>query len=260
MKIKLFILLVFAFVLNTISQEKAQILVGKVLEFQTPISGAHIYNLNKLNGTSSRDNGIFEIPVTLNDTLIISHVKYKTQRLIVTESYLNYSLPINVYLEEMTNYLDIVNIKNHNLSGTIGADSKYAPKTANKDSITSAYYALAKQPTFTDYERDFEKPPVNNVDPTGNSTVRVGVGIPMKFKDVEERKALKNKRDFPDRIISDLGNTYFTNTLHIPSERIYNFLTYCDYKNIINLYYKNEMMNVLTILQEESVEYVKIKD
>lgn len=259
MKSKLLILLLFAFSLSIFSQKKTQILVGKILEFQTPIVGAHIYNLNKLNGTSSQDTGIFEIPVSINDTLIISHIKYKTQRLIVTENYLNYTLPIKVYLEEMTNYLDVVNIKNHNLSGTIQTDSNYASKNANKDSTNYAFQNLANQTPNTETGNHFKKP-INNADPTGNSTVNVGVGIPMKFKDVEERKELKLMRDFPDRIISDLGNSYFTNTLHIPSEKIHHFLTYCDSKNIIDSYYKNDIIKVLNILKEESIEYVKIEE
>ncbi|MCK5814915.1 MAG: hypothetical protein KAH07_03125 [Flavobacteriaceae bacterium] len=259
MKSKLLILLVFAFSLSVFSQKETQVLVGKILEFQNPISGAHIYNLNRLNGAFSRDNGVFEIQVTLNDTLIISHIKYKTQRLIVTENYLNYELPIKIYLEEMTNYLDVVNIKNHNLSGTIEIDSNNASKNQNKDSINNDSRNLANQTPNIDMGKHFIEP-INNTDPTGNSTVNISTAIPMKFKDIEERKVLKNKRDFPDRIISDLGTSYFTNTLHIPSEKIHHFLTYCDSKNIIDLYYKNDMMHVLAILQEESMEYVKIED
>ena len=232
---------------------------GTVTEYQKPISGVHVYNLNRLNGTSTNENGIFNIPVKLNDTLIISHIKYRTQRLVVSEVYLNTSVPVKIYLEEMTNYLDIVNIKNHQLSGILETDTKSVKNTVSTDSINSEFQNLASQTSYDEIGIEFNKP-INNTDPTGNSTVSVGVGISMKFKDVEERKALKNKRDFPQRIISSLGTSYFTNTLKVPDEKIHHFLTYCDSKNIIDLYYQNEIMAVLTILQEESIEYLKIDD
>lgn len=256
---KLLCTLFFLISLNSVGQEKKHIFVGKTLELQKPISGVHIYNLNRLTATASRDNGIFEITVSQNDTLIISHVKYKTQRIVISKGYLNNAAPVNIHLEIMTNYLDTVSIKNHDLSGILEADSK-TTKLTDTDSINAVWRDLAKQPSFKDYERDLSKPILNNVDATVNSTVKVAAGIPMKFKDVEIRRELKNKRDFPKRIISDFGTGYFTNTLKIPSEKIHHFLTYCDSKNIIDLYYKNEIMAVLTILHDESIEYTKIKD
>lgn len=256
---KIIYLLFIIVSINSFAQDQMQKFIGKVTEFQKPISGVHIYNLNRLNGTSTRENGIFEIPVKLNDTLIISHIKYRTQRIVISEVYLNTTLPVNIYLEEMTNYLDIVNIKNHDLSGILETDTKSVANSASKDSINSEFQYLANQTPNVDMGSNFKKP-INSADPLVNSTVSVGVGIPMKFKDVEERKKLKNKRDFPKRIISDFGTAYFTNTLKVPDEKIHHFLTYCDSKNIIDLYYRNDITAVLTILQEESLEYVKIKD
>lgn len=254
----IYILIIFVSI-NSFGQEQPRNFVGKVTEFQKPISGVHIYNLNRLNGTSTRENGVFEIPVKVNDTLIISHIKYRTQRIVISEVYLNTTIPVNIYLEEMTNYLDIVNIKNHELSGILQSDNKDVSNSMSKDSINSELMNLVNQTPNNEIGNDFKKP-INNTDPTVNSTVSVGVGIPMKFKDVEKRKELKKKRDFPNRIINDFGTSYFTNTLHIPDEKIHHFLTYCDARNIIDLYYKNEIMAVLNILQEESIEYGKIKD
>jgi hypothetical protein len=252
-------LLLFFISLNLFCQEQTQNFVGEVTEFQKPISGVHVYNLNRLNGTSTNENGIFNIPVKPNDTLIISHIKYRTQRLVVSEVYLNSSVPVNIYLEEMTNYLDIINIKNHELTGILASDSQSVAHSQSKDSINSEFQNLVNQTSFDEIGNAFKKS-IISVDPLINSTVRVRVGIPMKFKDVDERNTLKNKRNFPERIISSLGTGYFTNTLKVPDEKIHHFLTYCDSKNIIDLYYQNEIMAVLTILQEESIEYVKIKN
>lgn len=256
---KLIYLLLIITSTNSFGQDQMEKFIGKVTEFQKPISGVHVYNLNRLNGTSTRENGVFEIPVKLNDTLIISHIKYRTQRIVISEVYLNTSLPVNIYLEEMTNYLDIVNIKNHDLTGLLESDTKGVSLSMSNDSIVSEFQLLSKQTPYIDLGKDMVAP-INEPNPAiVNSTISVSAGIPMKFKDLEERKELKNKRDFPKRIISDLGTSYFTKTLHIPDEQINHFLTYCDAKNIIDLYYKNEMNSVLTILKDESIEYVKIK-
>lgn len=260
MKKKLTIAFLFCFTLISYSQKEVYEFFGKILEFQKPIEGVHIYNLNKLTGTTTNKNGDFNIIVSINDTLLVSHVKYKNKRITISKEDLEKGPPYIIFIEEMTNYLETVTVKNHSLTGNLTLDSKNSPRGRNLDSISFVYNKLAKMRSTKNYGIDFEKPPINNVDPTAMGGVGGGAGIGFRFKDLEERKALKNKRDFPKKIISDFGVDYFTNTLKIPKEKINNFLTYCDSKNIMSLYNQNEIMAVITILHTESIEYLKIDD
>lgn len=122
------------------------------------------------------------------------------------------------------------------------------------------YKKLAKIPTYKDYKRNMEKPPSNNVDPNGGPGVGTSAGIPFNFKDIKLRRKLRSKRNTPKRIITDFGVTYFSENLKIPYDKIYHFITYCEYRDIMQLYKNNEIIKVLTILQEESIEYLKIKN
>lgn len=260
MRTKLFHIIFMLSLVSGFSQNDTHSFRGKIMEFEKPISGVHIYNLNSLHGTSSDMNGFFEIKVIENDTLIISHVKYRTLRVVVSKYYLDFKDPVKIFIDEMTNYLDIISIKNHNLSGSLNFDSKEVPQ----DSINESFLDLVSHPSFKDYEIDLSKPPSFTVDPTGGTggsgVTIASINFPEGSKKSELRKKLYLKRSFPERIIADLGVNYFTKTLKIPDEKIHHYLTYCDYKDIINLYYKNEIMAVLNILKGESTAYLKSKD
>ena len=259
MKFKHVFLLLFFCTLCSVGQVERTIKHGQIVDFQKPIVGVHVYNLNTLQGTSTFTDGKFEILVKVNDTLIISHIEYRSLRVVISEEYMKRE-PFIIFMEVMTNYLDTVNIENHNLSGNLTTDTERSTKAKNKDSLYSTIQDQAQISSNRDYERDLARPSKNIVDPTGGPSVGSSVGIPFKFKDLEVRQELKIKRAFPKQIISDMGTPYFTKSLKIPKDKIHHFLTYCDHRDIISLYHKNEIMKVLTILQEESMEYAKIKD
>jgi len=56
------------------------------------------------------------------------------------------------------------------------------------------------------------------------------------------------------------GLAYFTDKLHIPEEKIDHFLAYCEDRNIIAEFYKNNLLEVIQILREESEAYNAIKN
>ena len=259
MNYRLFLIFLLFYSINLLGQSENTSLDGRVLNFKKPITDAHIYNLNTLEGTSTQTDGTFRIGVRLNDTLIVSHIKYRTLQVIITAKSLKEDSLI-IYLDEVTNQLDTVNLKNHSLTGSLNIDSYKAPKIRNMDSMYTNFKKTASMPSFKNYGIDFEKPPMNNVDPTSGAGVTVGMGIGFRFKDLEIRRELKAKTNLPKQIIANFGINYFTQGLKIPEEKIHHFLTYCDYRDIFKLYQKNNIMKVLTILQEESIQYLKIKN
>lgn len=232
---------------------------GKVLHFKIPINGAHILNLNSREGTSTQKDGSFVINVKLNDTIQITHLNFHTKQIVLSER-LIVSENWSIYLEELTNELDTVQIKSHDLTGMISTDSRTAGRVINKDSIAQMYRDLAYQKSNKDFGRDTEKPPINNVDPNGNLSGGASVGIPFRFKDLELRNSLKKKKDFPTKLIADLSLKYFTQNLKIPKDNVHHFITYCSHQNLQQLYERNEVIKVIEILEKESIEYLKLKD
>jgi hypothetical protein len=167
--------------------------------------------------------------------------------------------PLIVYLKEKTNQLDTVNIPNHDLTKKLKIDSESRPRIVNSDSIIADFQRLAKMPSIKT-----KTPLLFNTDPTkgriGSFIITASTAsIGFKFKDVELRNELRTKRNFPKKIIADFGLTYFTETLKIPRNKVYHFITYCEERNIMQLYKKNELIKILTILEEESNVYLKIE-
>ncbi|MDT0552160.1 hypothetical protein [Urechidicola vernalis] len=232
---------------------------GKVLHFKLPINGAHVLNLTTREGTSTLADGSFTISLRLNDTIQVSHLNYHTKRFVFSERHRSMEI-WSVFLDELTNELDTVEIKSHDLTGMISTDSKTVGRVLNKDSIAQMYRDLAYQKSNKSFGRDLEKPPLVIVDPTGGPSVGGAVGVPFRFKDLELRRNLKSKTDFPTKLISELSLVYFTKTLKIPEDKVHHFITYCQFKNIKALYDRNDIIKLIEILEQESTEYLKIKD
>ena len=89
-------------------------IIGKILHFDLPISDAHIFNLNTRKGASSNLEGNFELKIRLNDTIHISHLEYTNKEIVITEDIIN-QRSLLVYLDIMTNYLNLVEISNHSI-------------------------------------------------------------------------------------------------------------------------------------------------
>ena len=261
MKLKLAITFLLLGTLASYSQNFSKEISGKIMHFDNPIPDVHIYNISTRQGTSSDVNGEFKISVRLKDTLSISHIEYTNRKLIVTNQILNRSYSI-FYLEVMTNYLETVVLKNHNLSGLLLTDAK----NISTDSILKASHFIeemmrvAKLPSKNTELFNREASYVNDVDPISMNGAGTSIGIPMRDKANELRRELRRKKNTPERIIADFGKNYFTKKLKIPEDKIFNFLTYCDYRNIFNLYNNNEIIKVLNILTIESASFNKIEE
>lgn len=98
--------LTFAIFAYGISELSAQTLKGKVTdEKQSPITGANVFWLNTTIGTTSDNNGDFEITLTgINDKrLVVSFIGYNSDTVIVAnETFLKISLSGEKSLEEIT--------------------------------------------------------------------------------------------------------------------------------------------------------------
>ncbi|MDP3358507.1 MAG: hypothetical protein Q8S41_04085, partial [Lutibacter sp.] len=100
--------------------------------------------------------------------------------------------------------------------------------------------------------------------PNVNPFAMGGGSIPIPDARYEAEQALKReisrKKQFPSKIIKQFGLAYFTDKLQIPEDKIDHFLAYCEDRNIINEFYKNNLLEVIKILREESKSYHEIKE
>lgn len=241
-------MLVF-YAMNCFSQEKSAFISGKIISFNNSVDNVHIFNLNSKLGTVSNERGEFEISVSLNDTLLFSSIEYERKRIKMTGNFIKYK-KIMVELIPLVNELDEIFVEG--LTGNLSYDLNKVPiDTIRKHSFFLKPGDL-KKALPPDLHGSKNAPYVGFFPPISG-----GVPLPDARYEAEQRlkREISRKKQFPINIRKQLGLDYFTIKLHIPEEKIDNFLAYCEYRNIISEYYKNNLLQVIQILREESVTY-----
>lgn len=251
-------LLIFFFRFGFSQNERTHI-NGKITFIETPVPNVHIHNLTTNYGATTNEFGEFEILIKANDTLKISHLEYQTKKIIINDMHIE-QRGLDIGLKIKTNYLNTVEIKNHNLSGDLVKDvqNNTNDTISRKHDLIEEMMRLAKMPSSINTQ-NIEKPPMSDVNPIQMNGAGTSVGIPIKDKENILRRELRTKKSIPNKIIMNLGKDFFINKLKIPEEKFYHFITYCQSRNIIDLYKHNKIMKLIDVLTEESIEYNKIK-
>ncbi|MFK8058993.1 MAG: hypothetical protein AB8B78_02780, partial [Polaribacter sp.] len=102
---KTLLLIIILISTSLISQEKRKLIYGFVTIDSIAINDVHIINKNTQKGTISNDNGSFELPVKLGDTLFFSHLNLKSKTIVVAEKNIK-SSKIIIKLNENIAVLD----------------------------------------------------------------------------------------------------------------------------------------------------------
>lgn len=260
MKILLTTIFLFTSILTTFSQSGRNLVAGKVMNFDKSVADAHIYNLTDNQGTITNANGYFEIYAKENDTLLISHIEYVVRKIKVTKQMEN-NMSLLFYMETKTNYLSTVELKNHDLSGILMNDSQNAK---GRDSLFKSQNYIRELMEIGQMKSDntelFGRSAgyVNDVDPVVMNGAGGSANINFKDKDGKLRRELRSSKTATDEIISLYGKSYFVKTLKIPEDKIYHFLTYCEYRGTLTLYRENKMIELLNVIAEESKSYLKL--
>ena len=259
MKLKLTNSFFFIFLaLNCFSQEKQITIQGKIYSTNNIVKNVHVFNLTKKAGTISNDLGLFELKVSINDTLLISSIQYEKKYILITKKNVE-AKQIEIELISLVNVLDEVFLKH--LSGDLNLDIANKPE----DTIPKHNYKPLRTYNKTRFDGNENDGYINPMrkdftNPIGGS----GAGAPLPDKRYKKllklKRELKQKKEFPEIIKRELGIDYFTVTLKIPREKINHFLSYCEYRNIVEKYNNNKQLEVITILNEESKKYNAIKN
>ncbi len=259
MKLKLTNLTLIVFIaVKSFSQENSIVITGIVSSENKTIGDVHVINLNNRYGTISNINGEFEILVKENDVLLFSSIQYQNLKITISKDHLKNKF-LNVILVLLVNDLDEVFL--HGLTGSLDLDSKNTPE----DTIPKANFVFKLSDLKKKLPGD-EFGYLSNVNAetfTNPLYLRGGGQGSAYNKQLEKERALKKelkkKKNFPYQLKKELGLDFFTNDLKILEEKIYNFISYCEYRDILEKYYANNVLEVIEILKEESTKYNKIE-
>ena len=128
------LLLLFSFLLVTtvcFAQEET-IVKGTVISTSTsqPLESVNIVNLNLVKGTSTGENGVFEITAKVNDTLHFSYLGYKSIKVKVTNDWLKFG-DVKIEMTELALALEEVVVKQLKLTGYLEVDIAQVPIKTN---------------------------------------------------------------------------------------------------------------------------------
>lgn len=240
--------------MNCFSQERYVLISGKIISPNNSVGNVHIVNLNTKLGTVSNDNGEFEMMVSLNDIVLFSSIEYERKEVSITGNFLKYK-KIVVELIPSVNELKEVFIEG--LTGNLNYDIKKVPNDTVKKHSFFLKPGDLKKALPPDLHGSKKAPYVGFFPPIPGS-----VSIPDAGYEAEQRlkREISRKKQFPIKIRKQFGLAYFTVKLHIPEEKIDHFLAYCEDRNIIAAFYKNNLLEVIQILREESTAYNAIKN
>jgi hypothetical protein len=127
-----FLLLGLGFTTFAQNAEPTQKVSGIILNDNThlPLSNVNIININKVKGTTTDEKGLFELEVTVNDTLHITSVGFQSLRIKVTNDWIK-NKSTKIQLTEKAYALDEVVVGNYDLTGYLEIDSKLIPTKEN---------------------------------------------------------------------------------------------------------------------------------
>ena len=246
------------------AQEKRILISGKVSDSLGIVKNANIINLKTKQGTFSNDQGLFRIFVSKGDTLSFSSIQHKLKKIKVTKQILD-NKEITIVLKSNVYVLDEFDLKKHNLIGRLTSDSKDVPRDT-RDSLLRNVMNFSN----VDFsEKDFSvdeitkaKPPLVNTMAGAMPMAGAGASVVIPFKASERlwalRKKLAQKKAFPYKILSELGEKFFFDELKIPIDRYFHFLEYCNPLGIEDLHKEHRILELIKILRTESVSYLKI--
>lgn len=258
MKLKLtYCILLFFVLFTSYAQEKMVLLNGTITSNSIVIENAHVFNISKKIGAVSNDLGKFQLMVNLKDTLYVSSLQYKKTSVIVNAINIE-TKELLIELMPVVNELDEVFLRH--LTGSLKADMANKPK----DTIPKIGYVYHKKDLYKklppdSYEKSKRPDAQSITDPIG--PLGGGVGLPDKRYQalLKQKRELALRKKFPEKLKNEFGIEYFTNDLKIEETQINNFLAYCEYFEIFEKYYNNNILEVIQILKNESKTYNEIK-
>ena len=223
------------------AQNSPKIIKGTVFIDSIPTQDVHIINKKLALGAISNENGQFEILAEENNILLISHLNLEYKEITVSKENIK-AKNIVVYVDSKTHMLDEVVLEKQKNILEIDQDILANAPVVNAETL---------------------KLPYANVKPKDDKTVKIESGITIGLSGFvnalngnNKKKKLLKKLKVEDQNIANIRKHYtdgfFIRQLKIKEEHINSFLESCISKGIINLYRKDKVLELTSVLIENS--------
>ena len=220
---------IFAF-----AQKSPIFIKGNIQVDSINIEDVHIVNKTTKIGTTSNEFGNFEIPVHIGDILHFSHLNYEFKELYITKK--NRTIPLKIIGYEKTHLLDAFTLNNKSI---FYVDKEIMPHNLPVVNATTLKlpYANSKK-TKSNAILSFQSGAAINLE---NLITRIN----GNYKRIQKAKELFSE----DQQLTD---DFFITDLKIKKEYINQFLNFCKSKPILAVFKKNNVLELIRILEAES--------
>jgi len=228
-------------------EEPAQELRATVINAQTdfPLESVHIVNLNKVKGTITNKEGKFSVIASVNDTLYLTYLGFKPQKVRVTNDMFKFE-DTKISLTELAFALEEVTVVPYQLTGYLEIDVKNLP-------INNAY-----QYSISGLNKSYE---AGNKNPSAVTKVLGAILNPADLlrnlfgkKPRQMRKLQQMKQDdgIRDLLASKFDRETLTELLQIEKMDIDDILNNCNYsKSFITTANDLQILDAISSCYEE---------
>lgn len=210
-----------------------------------PMESVHVINLNKVMGTITDQKGKFTIPAAVNDTLYLSFLGFKSQKVRVTNDMLKFK-DTEIALTELAYALEEVIIRPYQLTGYLEIDIKNLP-------INNAY-----QYSISGLSKSYEG---GNKNPSAVTKVLGAILNPAdllrnlfskKPRQMRKLRQMKEDEDIRNLLASKFDRETLTELLQLEKVDIEDILNNCNYsKSFITTANDLQILDAISSCYEE---------
>ncbi|KPM33736.1 Hypothetical protein I595_642 [Croceitalea dokdonensis DOKDO 023] len=218
-----------------------------VINAQTnfPLESVHVINLNKVKGTVTDPDGKFTIMASVNDTLYLTYLGFKPQKVRVTNDMFKFE-DTKISLTELAYALEEVTIRPYALTGYLDIDVKNLP-------VNTSY-----QYSISGLNKSYE------AGRSGSSAVSKVLGSIMnpadllrnlfgkKPQQMKKLRQMKQDKDIRDLLASKFDRETLTQLLQLEKMDIDDILNNCSYsKSFIQTANDLQILDAISSCYEE---------
>jgi hypothetical protein len=188
------------------------------------LESVHIINLNQVKGTITNQKGEFSITAAVNDTLYLSYLGFKTQKIRVTNDMFKFK-DTKIALTELAYALEEVIVKPYQLTGYLEIDVKNLPINEgfqySISGLSKSYEAGSKNPSAVTKVLGAILNPAD--------LLRNLFG--KKPREMRKLRMVKDEDEIRDLLASKFDRELLTELLQIEKVDIEDILNNCNYSS-----------------------------
>lgn len=241
---------------------------GKILNDTIEKTALNVVNISLKKGTITNQNGEFNIPVRINDTINVSAVQYESQQFVVTKKIFR-KQKVSFYLVPRINNLDEVFVDDRLLSGVLDRDAGHNILQQDLAAIKKA----DEQGLLPDLSKKTTEERRLHTTTSGTGEIDIHfvsfLQVPLaglinrisgKRKKLQKHLAVSNDAKKMDEIQSYFPKEFYVHTLEIPENMIEDFVAYLfqDQEAFAQIN-QDDVLELLDYMMIKSKQYVALK-